>query len=478
MGFEGLADFRVNTQEDVLALHVLGHLAHLDINFVADGRDRFYVASRFAMRAGRADGALERLLDALASDGDQSEIIELEDLRRSAIVAQFLFEGLHDALAVAALVHVDEIDDDDAAEIAEADLANDLLDRVHVGFDDGVFEARGLSDILSGIDVDGDQRFGLVDDDVAATLQPDFRFERLVNFFLQAELFEERRFFRVELDAAHQRGLETIGEAENALVFLLGVDPDGGEVGRDLVAQDTLDDVQVVVDQGRSFRFFGTSLDFVPEILQEADVGAEVFFGGAGSGGAHDETALAVFAFADNDALQALALFVGRDLARDAGVVDGRHVDEEAARQCDVAGDASALFAYGFFRDLDENFLTFFQKIADQGHGGVLATRRAAATGAKAASTTASATTIEGRTLGALGIWGGGGRRANFDARIDGAVPAGFGIEKSFGFGLGVFDFGFDIFLFRFFGLAVGSKALSGNRGCHFFRDGCSFGAS
>ena len=33
----------------------------------------------------------------------------------------------------------------------------------------------GLADVLAGVDVDGDQRFGLVDDDVAAALQPDFR---------------------------------------------------------------------------------------------------------------------------------------------------------------------------------------------------------------------------------------------------------------------------------------------------------------
>jgi len=87
---------------------------------------------------------------------------------------EFFFKGLHHALAVAALVHIDEIDDDDAAQIAQPDLPHNLLDRIHVGLDDRVFQARGLAHVLAGVDIDRDQRLGLVDDDVATALQPDF----------------------------------------------------------------------------------------------------------------------------------------------------------------------------------------------------------------------------------------------------------------------------------------------------------------
>ena len=37
------------------------------------------------------------------------------------------------------------------------------------------------------------------------------------------------------------RGLETIRKAQNAFVFLLGVDPDGGEIRTHLIAQHPLD---------------------------------------------------------------------------------------------------------------------------------------------------------------------------------------------------------------------------------------------
>ena len=130
------------------------------------------------------------MLDAFARNRHQAEIVKLENLGGCAIAAQRFFQRLHDFLAITALVHVDEVNDDDAAQIAQADLADNLLDRIYVGFDDRVFQARGLADVLAGIDIDGDQRLGLIDHDVAAALQPDFRFQGFVDFVGQAELLK------------------------------------------------------------------------------------------------------------------------------------------------------------------------------------------------------------------------------------------------------------------------------------------------
>src|SRR5580658_4513320 len=282
-------------------------------------------------------------------------------------------------MAVAALVHVDEVDDDDAAEIAQPDLADDFFDGIHVGLDDGVFQTRRLADIFAGVDVDGDQRFGLVDDDVAAALEPHFRLERLVHFFGEAELLEQRRLFRVQLHALDHLRLEAVEEPEHAFVFGFGVNPDHAEVGGDLVAQHALDDVEVVIDQRGRLGAFGAGLDVVPQALEEADVGAEFFFAGALGGGADDEASVTVFAFAEDDALQALALFLGGNFARNAGVVHRRHVDQEAAGQRDVAGDARALLTNGLLGDLHQDFLAFFQQVADERDGSVFATAETAA---------------------------------------------------------------------------------------------------
>ena len=255
------------------------------------------------------------------------------------------------------------------------------------------------------------------------------------------------------------RGLEAVEEAQNALVLRFGVDPDHGEVGGDLVAQHALDDVEIVIDQRGRLRAFGAILDVLPQAFQEADVGAEFLFAGALRGGADDEASVAVLALAEDDALQALALFFGRNLARHAGVIHRRHVDQEAAGQRDVAGDARAFLADGLLGDLDQNFLAFFEQVADQrngrdsrGGGNAAATASTSPPAVAAAALVAGAIMAGTRTLGALRVSGGCRRSANFDAGIDGAVAAGFGVEHGFRFGLSLFEFEFFAVLFAFGG--------------------------
>src|SRR5260370_546267 len=101
------------------------------------------------------------------------------------------------------LVFVDEEggDDEEAAGVGQANLAEDLLDGFEVGLDDGVLEARGaLANEFGGVDVDGHKRFGVVDDDVAAGLQPNFSAQGFVELVLDAELLEDGCFLGVELD--------------------------------------------------------------------------------------------------------------------------------------------------------------------------------------------------------------------------------------------------------------------------------------
>ncbi len=67
------------------------------------------------------------------------------------------------------------------------------------------------------------------------------------------------------------------------------------------------------------------------------------------------------------DAFQALAFFVGGDLAADSYMRNGWHEDEESAWKRNVAGDASALLCDRFLGDLDKDFLTGFEEIGDDG---------------------------------------------------------------------------------------------------------------
>ena len=147
-----------------------------------------------------------------------------------------------------------------------------------VGLDDRVFEPVRFADELAGVDIDRHQRFGLVDDDIAARFQPDLRAQRLFEFGGDVERVEDRRGPRVQLYAADQRRLEALHEAQNALVDVFVIHPDGLERCRQLVAENALHDVQIVMQQRRRGLLLRLLADIQPEVVEKLHVGRDLFF--------------------------------------------------------------------------------------------------------------------------------------------------------------------------------------------------------
>src|ERR1700691_3046523 len=229
--FQRLRNLGMDAKRDAARTHLRRHLARLGLNFVAQRRDGFHHAGAGAIRAGLAEGAFQGLLGAFARDRHQTKFIEAQHFRRRAVGAQRIFQHRHHFLAVAALFHVNEIDNDDPAQIAQAHLAHDFLAGFQVRAHDGVFEpVRALADKFSGVHVNRHQRFGVIDHNVAAGLQPNFRAQALVNFLLDAELFEYWSFLSVKLHEPHQLRLEAAHEVHYFGVFLFGVHPDRAEI--------------------------------------------------------------------------------------------------------------------------------------------------------------------------------------------------------------------------------------------------------
>ena len=133
------------------------NLLRFDQNLANHRLHALHIAGAFAMRARRAQRAFQALLHAFARNRHQPEIVELQNFVRRFIGAHGFFQSLHDALAILALIHVDEIHHNDAAQIAQPDLPHNLFHRLDVGLDDRVFQAVRFADELAGIDVDGHQ---------------------------------------------------------------------------------------------------------------------------------------------------------------------------------------------------------------------------------------------------------------------------------------------------------------------------------
>src|SRR5690606_35810927 len=78
--------------------------------------------------------------DPLARHLHQAQRGHLGDLVLGPVTAQALQEPAHHQVAVGLQHHVDEVDDDDAADVAEPELAHDLLGRLDVVLGDGLLE--------------------------------------------------------------------------------------------------------------------------------------------------------------------------------------------------------------------------------------------------------------------------------------------------------------------------------------------------
>src|SRR6185312_12423918 len=113
----------------------------------------------------------------------------------------------------------------------------------------------------------------------------------------------------------------------------------------------------------------------------------------------------------DENSLQPVALFLRTDLPGNARVVHRRHEHQESAGQRDVTGDAGALLRHGFLRDLNEDFLAFFQQLIDLRHGATrniasrtAATHRTATTALRTSTPTVSTATATAAIVRAFSL--------------------------------------------------------------------------
>ena len=83
--------------------------------------------------------------DVLARHLDQPERRDLDHEGLRAVLVERLAQRLQHRVAVARPGHVDEVDDDDPADVAQAQLADDLVGGLEVGLGDRVLEPRALA---------------------------------------------------------------------------------------------------------------------------------------------------------------------------------------------------------------------------------------------------------------------------------------------------------------------------------------------
>ena len=146
------------------------------------------------------DGDVHSRAYALACNLHQSEFAQGEDVVLGAVALHVLAHPFVELLAILCCVHVDEIDNDDAAHVAQPKLSGQFVGSAQVHLDGVHFLVGASVRTVAAIDVDGMEGFGMVDDEVGTTLVGHDASERGLDLLGDAEIVEDGEVARVELD--------------------------------------------------------------------------------------------------------------------------------------------------------------------------------------------------------------------------------------------------------------------------------------
>ena len=108
----------------------------------------------------------------LAAQFQKSETRKFAHLHAGAVFFERVAQDVFNIALVFRIFHVDEVDDDQTAQVAQAHLTCDLFSGFHIGFERGVFNIRAACGARR-VDVDGNQGFGVVDHNRTAGRQAD-----------------------------------------------------------------------------------------------------------------------------------------------------------------------------------------------------------------------------------------------------------------------------------------------------------------
>ena len=168
---------------------------------------------------------------------------------------------------VLARFHVNEIDDHQTAQIAQAKLARNFVCRFAVG------AKRGLLNVMSfggtrGVDVDRDQGFGMVDDDGATGGQRYIAAISRLDLVFDLEARKQGNVVFVQLDLAdirrHHRRHKRLGLLKN----FLGIDEDFADIRLEQIADRTYHQARLEINEFRPFYFAARAFNGFPELHQ------------------------------------------------------------------------------------------------------------------------------------------------------------------------------------------------------------------
>ena len=357
-----------------LAVHGGGVVLHgLFLNDAQDLQRRAFrvadVAGAAAARAVDVRAFRQGGLEALAAHLHQAKFADGAELHAGAVLAQRVAQAVFHFAAVLRLFHVDEVDHDQAAQVAQAHLAGHFVGGFQVGAGGGFFDVAAF-DGAGRVHVHADQGFGVVDHNRPARRQLHGARVGRFDLVLDLKARKQRRIVTVAFDAVGVLGHDVGHELLGLLVDVVRVDQDVADVVVEIVANGADHQAGLLVDQESALARLGRTVDGAPQFEQVVQVPLQLRRAAANACGAGDDAhALGVVQLVHG--LFELGAFLALDAARHtaaARVVGHQH--HVAPGQADKGGQRCALVAALFFFDLDDQLLAFFDHIIDAGLAG------------------------------------------------------------------------------------------------------------
>ncbi|MNV00613.1 hypothetical protein D3C71_907830 [compost metagenome] len=213
----------------------------------------------------------------------------MADLDTCTILTNGFTQTVFHGALMANRSHVDEVDNDQAAQVAQTKLTGNFICSFKVGIEGRFFDIAAAS-CACGVDVDSGQRFGRVDNDRTARRQAHFTLEGGFDLRFNLIVAEQRDFTGVQFNFAGEiRTTQRCDVLASQLKHFRVINQDLADVLAQVVTERTYNDVTFLVDQEWRRAVFCCFLDGFPVLQTETQVPLQRFGRFANACGTHDE---------------------------------------------------------------------------------------------------------------------------------------------------------------------------------------------
>ena len=300
---------------------------------------------------------------ALPRDLHETELAEGQDGVLGAVAGHVFHHRLVEHLPVVGALHVDEVDEDDAAEVAQAQLPGHLAGGLLVDAQDGGLGVGG-SRLGARVDVDDVHGLGVLDHQVGPAGQREGLAEGSLDLAADAVVLEHGAGALVVAEDLELLGRDGFEVALDVDVGIAVVGGDAVKGAVEQVAQDGGGLVELAEQLRRGLGLVQLRLDLLPLGDEAGHLLVEVGHLLALGGRAHDDAEV-LGADAFHQGGQPALLLLGAHLLGDGHVVGEGGQHHVAPGDGDLAGEPRPLGGDGLLQDLHQQVVALGEHLLD-----------------------------------------------------------------------------------------------------------------